>query len=129
VPEKDSNTASEHPPANVCAGNLFLQTIWSALVDSPAFKDTLFIVNFDKHGGCPDHVPSNWTAVSPDNDSNPGNLDFNVNRYGVRVPAIFASPYIIRRPHRYSPTRIRGTKNWLLMISPPFGPCCWTDKG
>ena len=94
VVEKGAAATSEHPPANVCAGDHYLQKIWQAISTSPAFNETLFIINFDEHGGCPDHVPPNWTAKSPDNHSNPGKLDFDFNRYGVRVPCIFVSPHI-----------------------------------
>jgi|GEM_PF-2024797 len=94
VIEKGADATSEHPPANVCAGEHYLQTIWQAISNSPAFDETLFIINFDEHGGCPDHVPPNWTAKSPGLDSSPGDLDFYFNRYGVRVPAIFVSPHI-----------------------------------
>ena len=94
VIEDGNNATSEHPPADVCAGDHFLQKIWQAIVDSPAFDRTLFIINFDEHGGCPDHVPPNWTATPPDEESNPGDEGFRFNRFGVRVPAIFASPYI-----------------------------------
>ncbi|VAW74053.1 hypothetical protein MNBD_GAMMA12-2733 [hydrothermal vent metagenome] len=94
VLEKGDAASSEHPPANVCAGELFLQQVWEAVVTSKNFERTLFIINFDEHGGCPDHVPPNWTAVPPDDKSQPGDLGFNFNRYGVRVPAIFVSPHI-----------------------------------
>ncbi len=97
VIEKGADATSEHPPANVCAGDHYLQTIWQAISTSPAFAETLFIVNFDEHGGCPDHVPPNWTAKSPGADSSPGDLGFNFNRFGVRVPAIFVSPHIRRK--------------------------------
>lgn len=94
VIEKGAVATSEHPPANVCAGDHYLQTIWQAISTSPAFNETLFIVNFDEHGGCPDYVPPNWTAMPPGADSAPGDLGFNFNRFGVRVPAIFVSPHI-----------------------------------
>ncbi len=94
VIEKGQSATSEHPPANVCAGEHFLQTIWEAISTSPAFSETLLIINFDEHGGCPDHVPPNWTATSPGSDSSPGDQGFYFNRFGVRVPAIFASPFI-----------------------------------
>ena len=97
VIEKGADATSEHPPANVCAGDHYLQTIWQAISNSPAFAETLFIVNFDEHGGCPDHVPPNWTAKSPGADSAPGDLDFYFNRFGVRVPAIFVSPHILEK--------------------------------
>jgi phospholipase C len=94
VVEKGKNATSEHPPADVCAGDHFLEKICNAVIQSPAFDRILFIINFDEHGGCPDHVPPKWTAVAPDNKSKPGKLGFNFNRYGVRVPAIFISPHI-----------------------------------
>ncbi len=94
VAEQGNNATSEHPPANVCAGDHFLQKVWEAVVTSKKFDKTLFIINFDEHGGCPDHVPPHWTAVPPDEQSQPGDLGFYFNRYGVRVPAIFVSPHI-----------------------------------
>lgn len=97
VVEKGDNATSEHPPANVCAGDYFLQKVFDAVSTSPVFDKILFIINFDEHGGCPDHEPPNWTAVTPDSRSNPGDLDFKFNRYGVRVPAIFVSPHIEKK--------------------------------
>ncbi|MFV1983961.1 MAG: alkaline phosphatase family protein [Thiohalomonadales bacterium] len=94
VVEKGNNATSEHPPADVCSGDHFLETICNAVVQSPVFDKILFIINFDEHGGCPDHVPPKWTAVAPDDESKPGKHGFNFNRYGVRVPAIFISPHI-----------------------------------
>ncbi len=94
VVEKGASATSEHPPADVCAGEHYLQKIWQAISSSAAFSETLFIINFDEHGGCADHVPPNWTAISPDEDSSPGDLDFYFNRYGVRVPFIFVSPHV-----------------------------------
>jgi len=95
VIEEGANATSEHPPANVCAGDHFLQKICNAIIGSKSFKDTLLIINFDEHGGCPDHVPPNWTAVPPDKECDlERSLGFRFNRYGVRVPAIFVSPYI-----------------------------------
>lgn len=85
---------SEHPPADVCSGDHFLATVCNAVVGSPAFGETLFIINYDEHGGCPDHVPPNWTAVTPDEHSSPGKEGFRFNRFGVRVPAILVSPHI-----------------------------------
>jgi phospholipase C len=92
--EGKTHATSEHPPVDVCTGDYFLQTVWKAVVTSPAFERTLFILNFDEHGGCPDHVAPNWTAIPPDAKSSPGKQGFGFNRFGVRVPAIFASPHI-----------------------------------
>lgn len=93
VVEGKSIASSQHPPTNVCFGDHFLAQIWKAIAESPVFERILFIVNFDEHGGCPDHVPPNWTAVSPDKKSSPGHEGFCFDRYGVRVPCIVASAY------------------------------------
>ncbi len=85
---------SAHPPSNIYHSEVFLSTIANAITASPAFNDTLFIVNYDEHGGMPDHIPTNWTATPPDKDSQPGNEGFNFNRFGVRVPLLMMSPYI-----------------------------------
>ncbi len=114
VIESGADATSEHPPANVCAGDHLLQKIWQAISSSPVFEQTLFIINFDEHGGCPDHVPPNWTAKSPDKQSLPGDLGFNFNRYGVRVPAIFISPHIHER------TVFRATKDPWSKHSVPY---------
>ena len=114
VVEKGADATSEHPPADVCAGDHFLQKIWQAISNSPAFSETLFIINFDEHGGCPDHVPPNWTAKSPGADSLPGDLGFNFNRYGVRVPAIFVSPYVCEK------TVFRASKDPWSIQSVPY---------
>ena len=94
VLEGKSRATSEHPPADVCAGEHFLESVWNAIVNSPAFERTLFILNYDEHGSCPDHVPPNWTATAPDRKSEKGDEGFQFDRFGVRVPAIFASPCI-----------------------------------
>jgi len=114
VIEKGADATSEHPPANVCAGDHYLQSIWQAISTSPSFAETLFIINFDEHGGCPDHVPPNWTAKSPGEDSSPGDLGFNFNRFGVRVPAIFVSPHIREK------TVFRASKNPWSKQSVPY---------
>ncbi|MBL4659089.1 MAG: hypothetical protein JKY19_01940 [Alcanivoracaceae bacterium] len=95
VAEEGNNATSEHPPANVCAGDHFLQKIVNSVVNSQYFDKILLIVNYDEHGGCPDHVPPSWNAVPPDKKSLQSKSGFHFNRYGVRVPAPFVSPYIL----------------------------------
>ncbi len=89
-----TTATSEHPPANVAAGDAFVKTVWNRLTKSPSWKDTLFILTYDEHGGNYDHVPPPWGCVPPDSKSNPGHEGFCFNRWGVRIPTIIASPYI-----------------------------------
>ena len=84
----------EHPPHDVCLGEQFLQSIYSAVVNGKNWEKTLLVITFDEHGGCPDHVPPPWGAVPPDKQSNPGEEGFRFDRFGVRVPAILVSPWI-----------------------------------
>ena len=80
-----------HPPHNITHGDRLLARIYNALLQSPAWPRTLLVVIFDEHGGCFDHVVPP-TAVPPE-PPREGQV-FAFDRYGVRVPAIIASPLI-----------------------------------
>ncbi len=75
----------DHPPADVTAAQNLVLTIYSALLASPAWMKTLFIITYDEHGGFYDHVTPPEAA-----DDDP-----NFRRYGVRVPAFIISPWVI----------------------------------
>ena len=75
----------DHPPADVTAAQSLVLTIYSALLGSPAWSKTLFIITYDEHGGFYDHV-----APPEARDDDP---DFR--NYGIRVPAIVVSPLVI----------------------------------
>ena len=85
IPPNDS-----HPPFNVALGELLLFEVWAALLAYENWDRTLFILTFDEHGGCYDHVPPAYTALAPDGRGN----DYPFVRYGVRVPNVFISPRI-----------------------------------
>ncbi len=101
-PEND-----EHPPdnplefdgySNVLQGELLIYDTYQALVNSPNWNSTLFIIIYDEHGGCYDHVPPPAPVVSPDGIvipvNEPGGSGFEFNRLGVRLPAVVVSPLI-----------------------------------
>ncbi|KIO75821.1 hypothetical protein TH53_18140 [Pedobacter lusitanus] len=88
-----------HPPGNVGPGEEFLSELYQAVTQGPAWNETLFIITFDEHGGTYDHFPIATGATPPWQDGNPPcpenlELGFNFDTFGVRVPAIFVSPYI-----------------------------------
>jgi phospholipase C len=95
----------EHPPHDVCLGEQFLQSIYSAVVNGKNWENTLLVVTYDEHGGCPDHMPPPWGAVAPDSQSDPGEEGFRFDRFGVRVPTVLVSPWI------QSGTVFRSTTN------------------
>lgn len=81
-----------HPPTSVLPGDEFLVKVYNALRGSPQWKETLFIVTFDEHGGTYDHVGSKWGAINPDGKKGKSGFDFNL--FGVRVPTLLISPFV-----------------------------------
>ncbi|HEY6183287.1 MAG TPA: alkaline phosphatase family protein [Terriglobales bacterium] len=100
----------EHPNNNVQTGAAYVESFVKALMTSPSWKDSAFILTFDEGGGIYDHVPPQpalnpegctdtaTTACGPidlhpgDICSNPGtNCSFNYT--GFRVPLIVISPF------------------------------------
>ncbi|HKR62559.1 MAG TPA: alkaline phosphatase family protein [Thermoanaerobaculia bacterium] len=81
--------------SNVRFGEQLLADIFNALVASPEWPSTLFVIIFDEHGGTPDHIVPP-TAVSPDGITvpygSPGGSNFTFDRLGVRIPAVLVSP-------------------------------------
>jgi phospholipase C len=113
----------QHPPTSVAAGERLLADVYNSLRQSPAWTSTLLIVIFDEHGGCYDHVPPP-VAVPP---SLAASTPFNFDRYGVRVPAVFVSPYIreglVLRPPGSTPfdhTSILSTLRKRFDLGPPL---------
>jgi phospholipase C len=98
------NGNSYHPPADVAPGEVFLHQVYTALLNSPNWDNTLLIINFDEHGGTYDHiVPPNQVLtpwqVTTDGTPNPTNKEasFQFDRLGVRVPLILVSPWIAEK--------------------------------
>jgi len=95
----------EHPLNNIQTGAAYVESLINALMSSPSWKDSAFILTWDEAGGLYDHVPPP-SAVSPDgippSDLQPGdvcqagpssgaNCDFN--HTGFRVPLLVVSPF------------------------------------
>jgi phospholipase C len=97
----------QHPPTDIRAGEQLIADIYNMVKASPAFESILFVITYDEHGGCYDHVPPPDGAKNPDPGNKPGQYGFLFNRFGVRVPCVVVSPYIkpglIARPQGYTP--------------------------
>lgn len=82
--------------SNVEQGERLLYEVYTTLRASPDWEKILFVVIFDEHGGCYDHVappaaqPPDGVVIPP---SQRGGSGFQFNRLGVRVPAIVVSAY------------------------------------
>jgi len=106
----------EHPENNVQKGAAFVQSIISALMNSDAWNDSVFILSYDEGGGLYDHVPPFTVplpdGVAPGNCPDPNNGSFGYCRVGklggtfdltgFRVPVIVISPFA--KPHYISHT-------------------------
>jgi len=82
-----------HPPGDVNKGECFLKELYQAVANSPDWEETLFIVAWDEHGGTLDHVAPPTTAINPGITEN-HECGFKFDRFGVRVPMLFISPWV-----------------------------------
>jgi len=78
-----SGDDSEHPPANLAAGQEHVTNVINAIMRGPDWDSTAIFLAWDDWGGSYDHV-------------NPPTVD--AQGYGIRVPGIVISPYA-RRGH------------------------------
>ena len=91
-PSWSSTGNSQHPNYDVALGEQLIHDTYEALRSGPGWNQTLFVLTYDEHGGCYDHVPPPWGATAPDNSA--GEFGFAFDRFGVRVPTVLISPLI-----------------------------------
>lgn len=82
----------DHPFGDIRAGEAFMHRIYAAVTRSPAWSNTVLIINFDEWGGFFDHVPPP-TAPIPEADRAAGNVD---GLLGFRTPTVLISPFAPR---------------------------------
>jgi phospholipase C len=117
--EQDS-ALDEHPDNNIQKGAAYVKSIIDALMASPAWHDSVFVLGFDEGGGLYDHVPP-YTVVAPDSippELKPGDLPGDFTLSGFRVPVIVISPWV--KPHFVSHTN-RELTSILKLIEVRFG--------
>ena len=118
----------EHPHGKgVQIGSANTKKIIDALMNSAAWKSSVFLLDYDEGGGYYDHVPP--IAVTPP-DSIPPNLrstdrqgDFATS--GFRTPMILVSPFV--KPHYISHTPMESTSIWKF-IETRFGMAPLTQR-
>jgi phospholipase C len=91
-PSWESTGNSQHPNYDVALGEQLIHDVYEALRTGPGWPQTLFVLTYDEHGGCYDHVAPPWGATPP--DSTAGEFGFGFTRFGVRVPTVLVSPLI-----------------------------------
>ena len=65
-PSWPSTGNSQHPNYDVALGEQLIHDTYEALRGGPGWPQTLFVLTYDEHGGCYDHVPPPWGATPPD---------------------------------------------------------------
>ena len=92
VDEESGTSGDDHPHADIRNGEAFLNQVYTAVTQSPAWPNTLLVINYDEWGGFFDHVPPPTAAIPPA-DAAAGNAD---GRLGFRVPCLLISPWSLR---------------------------------
>ena len=91
----DNTNLDEHPNNHIQLGAHYVARLMTALMQSNAWKSSVFILTYDEGGGLYDHVPPQPT-VSPDGIKpilKPTDLQDDFTRTGFRVPLIVVSPF------------------------------------
>ena len=90
--------SDQHPDHHVLEGERYIAQVYNAIRTNPAlWGETALLVTYDEHGGIYDHVPP--PACTPDGfvaqaADTKTNKPFHFDRLGVRVPAVFVSPWV-----------------------------------
>lgn len=83
-----------HVASSILAGEELVQEVYNAVRHGRSWNRTLLVITFDEHGGLYDHVVPPCNATPPDDPPVAGDEGFRFDRFGLRVPTIFVSPYI-----------------------------------
>lgn len=88
IGEAQGLSGDDHPHGDIRNGEAFLNSVYEAITNSPNWRHTLLVINFDEWGGFFEHVPPD-TAPIPAADALLG----SDGRRGFRVPALVISPW------------------------------------
>ena len=109
--------ADDHPYSDIRAGEAMMNRIYTAVTRSPAWRNTVLVINFDEWGGFFDHVPPPLAPIPPA-DQAAGNAD---GRLGFRTPTLLVSPFA-RRNHtshaQYDHTSVLRMIEWRWGLEP-----------
>jgi phospholipase C len=84
--------SDQHPDHNVLAGERFIASVYNNIRrNQQLWESTLLLIVYDEHGGLYDHVEP--PGIPSDGITDPVS-GFKFDRLGIRVPAVFVSPWI-----------------------------------
>jgi len=116
-----TSAVDEHPDNNVQKGAQFAASLINPLMNSPSWKDSVFIQTYDEGGGFYDHVPP-MAVVNPDgiapilsSTNYPGE---SFTKSGFRVPMFIVSPFAKKNYVSHTPMDFTAA---LKLIETRFG--------
>ncbi|MDQ3811725.1 MAG: alkaline phosphatase family protein [Chloroflexota bacterium] len=115
--ESSGTSGDDHPHADIRNGQAFMNLVYSAVTQSPAWPSTVLIFNYDEWGGFFDHVAPP-TGPIPPADRAAGNQD---GRLGFRTPTLLVSPWARRgvvSHTRYDHTSVLQLIEWRWGLAP-----------
>jgi phospholipase C len=91
APHAEAEGTDDHSPSSVTGGQRLMLDVYSGLLRSRHWNNSMLIVTYDEHGGFFDHVQPLPVETSP-----------RAGQYapfpttGIRVPAVIVSPFVSR---------------------------------
>jgi phospholipase C len=104
----------DHPHGDIRDGEVFLNSVYTAVTSSPNWSSTVLVINFDEWGGFFEHVAPPPGPVTPAEQA----LGYTDGLRGFRVPCVVVSPWSQRR---YGPRTLFDHTSVLKMIQWRFG--------
>jgi len=90
--EEAGTSDDDHPHADIRNGEVYMNTVYSAVTSSPEWKHTVLVITFDEWGGFFEHVAPPAAPIPPASAA-AGDGD---GLLGFRVPCLVISPYAPR---------------------------------
>ena len=130
------------PGGKIQVGAQYVAGLINGLMQTPSWKDTVFILTWDEAGGFYDHVPPHQWPVNPDGFTTP--IDLGANdvcsqktgptcefRYtGYRVPVIVVSPFSKKNSVSHTPADYTAILKFIeTRFLPSFGGLTARDAG
>ena len=92
IDEASGTSNDDHPHADIRNGEAFLNQVYTAVTNSPAWSNTVLIITFDEWGGFFDHVAPPLGPIPPADTALGSD-----GRLGFRVPTLVISPFARRQ--------------------------------
>jgi len=87
--EQEGLSNDDHPHADIRNGQVFLNEVYQAVVNSPNWPNTVLVITYDEWGGFFDHVPPTRAPIPPASAA-AGDTD---GLRGFRIPTFVISPW------------------------------------